>query len=175
MNLSRPNSATSTLVAELHRLPFSLPQVHYLVVLQLLSDNSRRVHFLSIQLSSLILNASKDGTPIASLGNVFQCLTTLTVKYFLLISNLNFPFYLETISPHSITTDPAKVSIPFFPTTISYYGQFSEDSTEISQKWLQNHTCKPDSWIHCSDLHSQSNLSAHNIKYGLASVYETSF
>jgi len=116
MNLSRPNSATSTLVAELHRLPFSLPQVHYLVVLQLLSDNSRRVNFLSIQLSSLILNASKDGTSIASLGNVFQCLTTLTVKYFLLISNLNFPFYLETISPHSITTDPAKVSIPFLLT-----------------------------------------------------------
>jgi len=41
--------------------------------------------------SSLALNASRDGASTASLGNLFQCVTTLWVKNFLLISNLNLP------------------------------------------------------------------------------------
>ena len=32
-----------------------------------------------------------DGASTASLGNLFQCVTTLCVKNFLLISNLNLP------------------------------------------------------------------------------------
>jgi len=39
--------------------------------------------------SSLALNASRDGASTASLGNLFQCVTTLWVKNFLLISSLN--------------------------------------------------------------------------------------
>jgi len=41
--------------------------------------------------SSLALNASRDGASTTSLGNLFQCFTTLWVKNFLLISNLNLP------------------------------------------------------------------------------------
>ena len=41
--------------------------------------------------SSVVLNASSDGTSTTSLGNLFQCITTLWVKNFLLISNLNLP------------------------------------------------------------------------------------
>ena len=41
--------------------------------------------------SSLALNASRYGASTASLGNLFQCVTTLCVKNFLLISNLNLP------------------------------------------------------------------------------------
>ena len=41
--------------------------------------------------SSLALNASRDGASTASLGNLFQCVTTLCLKNFLLISNLNLP------------------------------------------------------------------------------------
>ena len=41
--------------------------------------------------SSLALNACRDGASTASLGNLFQCVTTLCVKNFLLISNLNLP------------------------------------------------------------------------------------
>jgi len=37
------------------------------------------------------LNACRDGASTASLGNLFQCITTLCVKNFLLISNLNLP------------------------------------------------------------------------------------
>ena len=43
----------------------------------------------------------------------------------------------------------------------SDYGQFSEESTETLQKWLQKPqkpTRKPDGWIHSSDLLSESNL-----------------
>lgn len=39
----------------------------------------------------LTLNVSKDGTSTTSLGSMFQCLTTLNVKNFFLITNLNFP------------------------------------------------------------------------------------
>ena len=41
--------------------------------------------------SSLALNAARDGAFTTSLGNLFQCFTTLWVKNFLLISNLNLP------------------------------------------------------------------------------------
>ena len=41
--------------------------------------------------SSLALNVSRDGASTTSLGNLFQCVTTLCVKNFLLISNLNLP------------------------------------------------------------------------------------
>jgi len=41
--------------------------------------------------SSLALNASREGAPTTSLGNLFQCVTTLWVKNFLLGSNLNLP------------------------------------------------------------------------------------
>ena len=39
--------------------------------------------------SSLVLSVSRDEAPTASLGNLCQCLTTLIIKYFFLISNLN--------------------------------------------------------------------------------------
>ena len=37
------------------------------------------------------LECSRDGASITSLGNPFQCFTTLTVKNFFLIPNLNLP------------------------------------------------------------------------------------
>ena len=42
--------------------------------------------------SSLALNASRNGASTTSMGNSFQCFTTLCVKNFLLISNLNLPY-----------------------------------------------------------------------------------
>lgn len=40
-------------------------------------------------LSASLLNASRNGDYATSLGSLFQCLTTLSVKSFLLISILN--------------------------------------------------------------------------------------
>ena len=62
--------------------------------------------------SSLASKVSRDRAS-ASLGNLFQCLTTLIVKDFFLISNLNLPSKFETIYPCPITTDPAKESVSF--------------------------------------------------------------
>ena len=41
--------------------------------------------------SNLALNVSRNGASTTSLGNLVQCLTTLIVKYFFLISSLNLP------------------------------------------------------------------------------------
>ncbi|KAK4810863.1 hypothetical protein QYF61_008835 [Mycteria americana] len=43
------------------------------------------------QKSNLTLNVSRDGASTTSLGNLFQCLTTLTVKDFFLKASLNLP------------------------------------------------------------------------------------
>jgi len=48
---------------------------------------------------NLALNTARDGRATASLGNLGQGLTTLTVKNFFLISNLNLFFFgLKTLS-----------------------------------------------------------------------------
>jgi len=48
--------------------------------------------------SNLALNRAREGAATASLGNLCQGLTTLTVKNFFLISNLNLPsFHLKPL------------------------------------------------------------------------------
>jgi len=39
----------------------------------------------------MFVNPSRDGDSTISLGSLVQCLTTLSVKKFFLISNLNLP------------------------------------------------------------------------------------
>ena len=55
-------------------------------------------------LPSFTLDVSRDEASTGSLGNIVQCLTTLIVKNFFLISSLNLPS----------STDPDKESVPFF-------------------------------------------------------------
>ena len=43
--------------------------------------------------STGFLNTSRDGNSTTSLSSLFQCLTTLSVKKFFLISNLNLPWH----------------------------------------------------------------------------------
>jgi len=59
--------------------------------------------------SSLALNVSRDGASTTSLGNLFQCFTTLVGKNFFLISSLNLP------SLSHVTTGLAKKIVPIFP------------------------------------------------------------
>ena len=70
--------------------------------------------------SSLALNASRDGASTASLGNLFQCVTTLCVKNFLLTSNLNLPC----------------LSFKPFPLVLSL-------STLVNSREVQEPECKP--------------------------------
>ena len=71
-------------------------------------DMHRQVR-LSRTWSSLTLKISRDGTPTTTVGNLFQHLTTLTAKYFFLISNLNLlslvlspQTLLKSLSPSSL-------------------------------------------------------------------------
>jgi len=62
----------------------------------------------------VFLNTLRDGDLATSLGSLFQCLTTLSVKKFFLMSNLNLPLaQLEAISPHPVTSEkrPAPLSL----------------------------------------------------------------
>jgi len=49
------------------------------------------------------LNACRDGASTASLGYLFQCITTLWMKKFLLISNLNLPCLSLKAFPHVLS------------------------------------------------------------------------
>jgi len=49
--------------------------------------------------SSLGLNTAREGATRASLGNLGQHITTLTVKNFFLISNLNLPSFSLKLLP----------------------------------------------------------------------------
>jgi len=65
--------------------------------------------------SSLMLDVSRDGASVASLGKLFQCLTTLTATILFLISNLDLLSF--SLKPFSLVrTDPAEDPISFFLT-----------------------------------------------------------
>ena len=53
---------------------------------------------------SLTLNVSKDKASATSLDNLFQCLTTLIVKYFFCISNLKLPSF--NLKPFPLVPSP---------------------------------------------------------------------
>ena len=73
--------------------------------------------------SSLALNACRDGASTASLGNLFQCVTTLCVRNFLLISNHNLP---------SPTLKPFPLVLSLFPLLFTRFLQVLESCNEVS-------------------------------------------
>ena len=50
-------------------------------------------------LSDLTMNIARDGASTTSLGNLCQCLATLIIEKFFLISSLNPPFFSLKLSP----------------------------------------------------------------------------
>ena len=56
--------------------------------------------------SNLALNTAREGAATASLGNLGQCFTTLMVKNFFLISNLNLPSFSSKPSPLVLSLHP---------------------------------------------------------------------
>ena len=62
--------------------------------------------------TNLALNTSREGADTASLGNLGQCFTTLMVKNFFLLSNLNLPSFslqpfLLVLSLHTLVKSPS--------------------------------------------------------------------
>ena len=71
-------------------------------------------------LRAMALSTPRDGASTTSMGSLFQSLTTLRVKNFLLISNLNLPSFslkpfppILSLSAHSRSQSPSCVHVPF--------------------------------------------------------------
>lgn len=58
-----------------------------------LPDHLRANQKLLRPLSKWLSNTDRHGAATTSLGNLFQCLTTVTVNKFSLLFSLNFPWY----------------------------------------------------------------------------------
>lgn len=70
--------------------------------------------------SGLALNTFRDGVSTVSLGNMLQCLTTLIMNNFFLMSNLNLPFCkLKTVPLCPTATHPNKESLTYRPPLIT--------------------------------------------------------
>ena len=80
--------------------------------------------------SSPALNASRDGASTASLGNLFQCVSTLWLKNFLLISHLNLPCL--SLRPFSLVLSLSTLVNSHLP---SIYCQFFISSAPVRVKY----------------------------------------
>lgn len=69
---------------------------------------------LSLDWVDLSLNTSRNGAATASMGNMFQRLTNLTIKTFSLISNQPIVFKFETIPPCSVSMCSCKNPLSIF-------------------------------------------------------------
>ena len=81
--------------------------------------------------SSLALDVSRNRASTTSLGNLFQCLTTLTVKYFFLISNLNLPSI--SLKPFPLVLSPQTLLMNLSPSFL--YPIFSYWKAAIRAPW----------------------------------------
>jgi len=86
--------------------------------------------------SSLTLNASKDGASPTSLGNLFQCVTTLWVEHFLLMSNLNFPCFSLKPFPLVLSLSSSIGHIPFLK---NQYYVYTINTAKTGLGILKNH------------------------------------
>jgi len=77
------------------------------------------------------LNTAREGAATASLGNLFQCFTTLTVKNFFFVSNLNLPSFSLKPLPLVLSLH-ALVKCP--PPALAGPLQVLEGSSEVSLK-----------------------------------------
>jgi len=116
--------------------------------------------------SNLALNTAREGAATASLGNLGQCLTTLRVKNFFLVSNLNLPsFSLKplplVLSLHALVKGPLQLSCRPLQVLAGCSKVFREPSLpqaeqpQLSQPFLpaegfqpSDHCCGPNQPVH---------------------------
>jgi len=105
-------------------------------------------------MSTYLLITSRDGDSTTALDRLFQCLTTLLVKKFLLISNLNLPWHNLRLFPLVLVTCYlGKDTDPHFATT-SF--QVVVESDKVPLSLLFSKLNNPRSLSHSSqDLCSQ--------------------
>ena len=105
---------------------------------------------------SLALNASREGASTTSLGNLFQCLTTLTVQNFFLISSLNLPSSSLKLVPlvlllHALIKSPSSAFLwaPFRYWKVPSEPSFLQaEGSPSSQPVLRGEVLQPADLLH---------------------------
>ena len=90
-------------------------------------------------MSTCFSNTSRDGDSTTSLGSLFQCLTTLSLKNFFLISNLNLT-QLEAIASCPITSYLGEAANTCLTTT-SFQVVIESNKVSPQPPLLQNRFC----------------------------------
>ena len=77
-------------------------------------------HIPQCHILTVFLNTSGDGDSTTSLGNLFQCITTLSEKKVFLTSNMNLPQHIRVVpsaAPHkTCVLDPSQLYCSFLDT-----------------------------------------------------------
>lgn len=91
-------------------------------------NNLRLIRLLRAP-SSVALNTARDGPPTAFLGNLFQYLTTLSVKNLFPTPELNLLFWFKTIPPcpNAICQCNKLPSLFFYKPLLSTEGVLTEE------------------------------------------------
>ena len=95
------------------------------------------------------LNTSREGAATASLGNLCQCFTTLTVKNFFLISNLNLPSFSLKLFPLVLSLHTLW-KVPLHPSCRPL--QVLEGCSKVSQSLHVLCSLQPLSFRHCGPI-----------------------
>ena len=92
---------------------------------------------LPMTMFSWVLNISKSGDSTTSLGSLFQCLTTLTVKKVFLMFKFNFTYF--SLCPlllllSLVTTERRLTSSPSFFSPVRYlYADFIQEADTVTK------------------------------------------
>ena len=97
---------------------FELERILKALPVQLLCDEQGHPQLDQVvqSLEQPDLKSGKDEASTTSLGNLFQCLTTHTIKDFFLIFSLNLPSFSLKPFPLVLAKQSPKESVPFFLT-----------------------------------------------------------
>ena len=101
--------------------------------------------------SNLTLNVSRDGASTTSLGNLFQCFTTLSVKNAFLISSLNLPSFSLKPSPLVLSQQPLLKSLTssFLPAPFKHWKAAIRSPWSLLFPRLNHpNSPSPPSWLH---------------------------
>uniref|UniRef100_A0A8B9VCC7 DNA-directed RNA polymerase subunit beta n=1 Tax=Anas zonorhyncha TaxID=75864 RepID=A0A8B9VCC7_9AVES len=111
---------------------FLLPILAYSVKSSSAKEHIPSVWFLLLAQSNLFLNSVRLSAVTTSLGSLFQCATTLSVKNFLLMSSLNFPCLSNILG---VIRDHQKLVNTFrIMRRAGYINEFVSISTNLSDR-----------------------------------------
>lgn len=92
---------------------------------------------------NLVLNTARAAT--SSLGSLCQCLTTLTVKNFFIMPNLNLPSFIRKLFPLVLSLSALRVTLPFLKSPL----KLLQGCVEVFPDLMLCVTCHSPSLLSC--------------------------